>query len=380
MKSSLSLFSARQLIPLALLLFQPGRAEIFEGVNYTNFTRPGPIEIHVISIPRQNASLEIRTVHSGGKATGRSPVSEQLKLVEGGKPLAAINGDFFELEGPFAGDPRGLQIVNGALISAPAGSSSFWIDSTGAPHIAKTRSALRITWPDGSIAPLGLNGKCEASELELYTPGLGVLHRENTGREVVLVPTGVETNADLRAGEQYSLKVVEVRGARNEPMPPGTFLLALGTAAARYITTIQPGSVVKISTGTFPALRGVKWAISGGPILVSSGQRQGFVNGASDSTQRQWTVEKHPRSAIGWNKQEYFWVEVDGRRKGSVGMTLSELSALMLQLCCDEAMNLDGGGSSTIWFDGKVRNQPSDGFERPVANSLAVVLKPAPTK
>jgi exopolysaccharide biosynthesis protein len=88
-------------------------------------------------------------------------------------------------------------------------------------------------------------------------------------------------------------------------------------------------------------------------------------------------VEKHPRSALGWNKDSYFWVEVDGRQKESVGMTLNELAAFMVELGCEEAMNLDGGGSSTLWFEGSVRNHPCDGYERPVANSLALVRKAA---
>jgi exopolysaccharide biosynthesis protein len=69
-------------------------------------------------------------------------------------------------------------------------------------------------------------------------------------------------------------------------------------------------------------------------------------------------------------------VSVDGRLKNiSVGMTLNELADYMSDLGCVEAMNLDGGGSSTLWYDGKVQNRPCDGYERPVANSLVVLLK-----
>jgi exopolysaccharide biosynthesis protein len=67
---------------------------------------------------------------------------------------------------------------------------------------------------------------------------------------------------------------------------------------------------------------------------------------------------------------------VDGRQKGvSEGMTLKELAAYLVELGCQEAMNLDGGGSATIWYDGKVRNHPCDGYEREVANSLIVFKK-----
>jgi hypothetical protein len=76
-------------------------------------------------------------------------------------------------------------------------------------------------------------------------------------------------------------------------------------------------------------------------------------------------LERHPRSAIGWNGQYYFLVEVDGRKPDlSVGMTLAELAAYLAKLGCEEAMNLDGGGSATLWFAGAVRNRPCDGYER----------------
>ena len=92
-------------------------------------------------------------------------------------------------------------------------------------------------------------------------------------------------------------------------------------------------------------------------------------------------LERHPRSAIGWNKNWFFLVEVDGRQRDlSVGMTLDELSNYLVKLGCEEALNLDGGGSATIWYQGEVRNSPCDGYERPIANSLVVLRKPVNTR
>jgi exopolysaccharide biosynthesis protein len=86
-------------------------------------------------------------------------------------------------------------------------------------------------------------------------------------------------------------------------------------------------------------------------------------------------LEQHPRSAVGWNREHLFLVTVDGRQRGSIGMTLEELASYLIKLGCDEAMNLDGGGSATLWCQGQLRNQPCDGRERPVANSLVVVRR-----
>lgn len=360
------------------LLFVFASARAAESVTYTNLTRPGPIAIQLLKIPRQSRALEIQSVHSGGKPIGLAPLTDQLKLIEGGAVVAAINGDFYQREGPFAGDPRGLQIVGGELISAPTGSTTFWIDAIGEPHITNTQSGLRLTWPSGVTVPIGLNAKCEANIIELYTPGLGSAPRGNSGREIVLSPMGGDAHAPFRAGREYSMKVVETRDAGNVPIAAGTFLLTLGPTAAKAAPPVQSGAILKISTATIPSLRGVKNAISGGPTLLASGKKRRFDSTASDSYQYSSMLEKHPRTALGWNNNEYFWVEVDGRSKESVGMTLTELATFMQELGCEEAMNLDGGGSATFWYDGKIRNRPCDGYERPIANALVLVRKPQP--
>jgi exopolysaccharide biosynthesis protein len=85
---------------------------------------------------------------------------------------------------------------------------------------------------------------------------------------------------------------------------------------------------------------------------------------------------RHPRTALGFNSRYLLLVEVDGRQKElSMGMSFAELARLMKSLGCTEAMNLDGGGSSTFWLDGKVMNSPSDKHERSLANGIFVVRK-----
>lgn len=83
-----------------------------------------------------------------------------------------------------------------------------------------------------------------------------------------------------------------------------------------------------------------------------------------------------PRTAVGYSRDRatLTLVVVDGRSTSSVGMTIDELAVLMASFGVDRAMNLDGGGSSTMWVDGRgVVNRPSDGSERTVANHLGIV-------
>ena len=82
---------------------------------------------------------------------------------------------------------------------------------------------------------------------------------------------------------------------------------------------------------------------------------------------------------MAWNENYFFFIEVDGRQnKLSAGMTLAELSDYMLKLGCTDALNLDGGGSSTIWLNGKVMNSPCFGYLRNMATTLVMVRKEKP--
>jgi hypothetical protein len=291
-------------------------------------------------------------------------------------PLAAINGDFYQRHGPYAGDPRGLQIVEGELISAPSGSVSFWIDAVGEAHATNTVSLLQVTWPDGTSAPIGLNGSRSSHEIELYTPALGPSTQTGGGREFVLEPRGNTLWLPLRPGRVYPARIREVRETGNSRILPGSMVLSIGPSLVRRVPRLQSGDALIISAATYPSLRGARTAISGGPILVREGRRQRIQTADSDEYEFSSMTERHPRSAIGWNENYFFLVQVDGRQRNlSMGMTLSELAAFLLEIGCQEAINLDGGGSATLWYDGRVRNRPCDGYERAVANSLVVVRK-----
>jgi uncharacterized protein YigE (DUF2233 family) len=124
-----------------------------------------------------------------------------------------------------------------------------------------------------------------------------------------------------------------------------------------------------------PAPEWVETAISGWPALVvkcdalSAKQLPG-----SDA----FTRAPHPRTAVGLSRDRktMYFVVADGRRTGVPGVTLAQLAEFMAdELDACSAMNLDGGGSSAMWVDGRIVNRPADGTERPVSNHLGVALR-----
>lgn len=95
--------------------------------------------------------------------------------------------------------------------------------------------------------------------------------------------------------------------------------------------------------------------ISFGPGLVENGSITENAMAAS---------ERNPRTAIGQVEPlHYIFVTVDGRTTENAGMFLTDLAGLMKSLGCQTAYNLDGGGSTAMWFMGKVLNTPADGHK-----------------
>jgi len=357
--------------------------DLSREIDYNNYRKPaGPWSIHVVRVPRQRGEFLLRTAHATGKALGLSPLADQAIPSNSalGIPVAAINGDFYQRDGPYAGDPRGLQIMDGELISAPTEGASFCIDAVGEPHTIDAVSRLQVTWPNGVTSPIGLNEGRPPDRATLYTPALGASTHTAGGREFVLEQQGENPWLPLRPGRTYRARIREIRASGDTQIQPGTMVLSIGPGLLKAAPRVEPGAELSISTVTEPSLRGVRTAISGGPVLVRNGKRQRFKTPDSDSYEFSSMMERHPRSAIGWNENYFYLVTVDGRQKGvSVGMNLNELAACLVELGCQEAMNLDGGGSATLWFNGKVQNHPCDGYERDVANSLIVCKKPART-
>ena len=342
--------------------------------SYTNEVNEDvPLSIHVVRVERARHDFEFCTTLGKGTSLAMAVVSEQVKGLPAdcGQPLAAINGDFYEKSEKYLGRPRDVQIHFGEVISTPAGHTCFWMDPDGTPHMTNVYSRFRVIWPNGKATPIGLNQLREDDALVLFTAAAGASTRTSGGFDIVLEHSTNNSWLPLHIGQKYSAVVREVRNGGDAPIGRDTMVLSVGPNVSPKVA-IRPGDTLQIVTETLPDLSGAQVAIGGGPSLVENGkpmQWPGFLH------------MRHPRSALGWNKDYFFMVEVDGRQSNlSVGMTFPELANYLIKLGCTEAMNFDGGGSATLWALGAVRNSPSEGDERPSANALVLLKKKsAPT-
>ena len=121
---------------------------------------------------------------------------------------------------------------------------------------------------------------------------------------------------------------------------------------------------------------GVKWdvkeGIGAGPVLVKNSQ---IITGNPENFDYKGMIDfRHPRSAVCMDgQQRLYFVAIDGRYDGSGGLKMPEIADVMVNLGCQHALNLDGGGSTLLYANGKNINRPSDPTgPRPVVTAILV--------
>jgi Phosphodiester glycosidase len=181
----------------------------------------------------------------------------------------------------------------------------------------------------------------------------------------------------LRQGDGTPLGELWRRGERVESVP-----FHEPWSATRSCVAIDSGRLTLAPRADLPE-RPLGDLLQAGPLLVA-GRRpvvhQGIDPEGFAANQDQFdsdiTVGRYPRAALGVNRDWIVAVACDGRGPHDAGLNLRELAELMVTLGADRAINLDGGGSTSLVHDGVLLNTPREehGIElvagRPVANAL----------
>jgi hypothetical protein len=385
-------FSRRQFCVAAVALLVPlgglplaqasdsGESKSEPGITYIHKKTDAPWSIHILKIDRSRKDLAFYTPHARNRVLGVSLLAEQAKSIpsEIGRAIAGINGDFYIRDNPtYAGDPRGLQIVNGELLSAP-NTVCVWFNGEGNPHLDEVKGDFNVKWPGGTKTPIGLNEERKPKAAVLYTPSYAPAARVIGGRHFILEKDGNGPWLPLQASQTYKARIRDIQSNAAPKIVAGTMVLSVGPSLADSLPEITSGSLLEISTATTPSMKDVKTAVGGGPALITAGKP--FAQQPPPGAEKNWSerskYERHPRSAMGWSPTHVYFVIVDGRQPGlSVGMKLAELADYMIGLGCTDAINLDGGKSAQMWMNGEIKNSPCQG-EDTVANSIFVVRKP----
>jgi phosphodiester glycosidase/flagellar hook capping protein FlgD len=355
---------------LAGLFASPAAAkpvELMPGVTYdrrVEFTAHGPKVIHVLIAPKPAGLYALKPVLSNGTLLGRERVTAMQRRVSAAATVAGVNGDLFAWQQGF---PSGMLMQDGVIHASPnSGRSSIGIGADGS--LLVDRVSFFGTW-QGSGQRRAVNGVNKATgAVVLYTPAWGPTTPAGTGTvEATLSAFPSATPATDLAG-----LVAQVKPNGGTPIPPnGAVLVARGAQGPRLAAEAPVGQTVTVRLTLKPDWTGVVDALGGGPLIVREGRP--VFRAMEEFSTYQLSI-RHPRSAVGQTADgRIVMLAVDGRQAGySVGMTNFELALALMRFGVVTGTALDGGGSTTMAFDGTVLNRPSDGGERAVAEALLV--------
>jgi exopolysaccharide biosynthesis protein len=320
----------------------------------------GPVAVNILAVtPTPQVSLSIGLATRG--SLGLEPLSA---IAEREGALAAVNGTFFH----WSGLPLGLLVDRGVLISAPVYERTTLVMLTdGSGGLDRVLLRIWLQLADGTRLPVhGVNRQAKSGECVIY----------NTAFARETPSFAPEQELVLRDG------IVIGRAYGGTPLAPGTVVVA-GDPTGR-LRMLEVGEHCRVAWEihlseakvTIPG-ECVWFALGGGPRLVTRAN----ITVTSDREQFRSDVTqgRAPRTAIGFTAEgTLLLVTVDGRQPSvSVGMTLEELAALMVELGAVEAMNLDGGGSTTMVVRDNVVNMPSNGVERALSSALLIMVEAA---
>ncbi|MEU9360890.1 phosphodiester glycosidase family protein [Streptomyces sp. NPDC048301] len=305
---------------------------------------------------------------SSGKVSDRRPVSELAAAHDAGRgrrTVAAINADFFDINE--TGAPQGPGIQDGETVHSPAPgvNRAVGIGPENAGRVLQLYFEGTLTLPSGTHPLAAYNAaNVPAQGVGAYTSAWGSADRALTVDDARPV-----AEVAVRDGKVASVSDAPGTG----PVPEDTVVLVGREAGAELLAGLRPGDPVGITYrartdgGAVP-----RTAVGGRELLVVDGVAQNH-DGEGNNTAA-------PRTAVGFSRDGRTMqvVTVDGRQTDSGGVTLTELGEMMRRAGSYSALNLDGGGSSTLVAREpgsdtlQVENSPSDGSERTVPNGLAL--------
>jgi hypothetical protein len=334
--------------------------EVVPGITYEEFDlvdARGPVRGHLLRIDLTAPGISL-------DYAGRPDVSSRAPLLdtvlEDGA-IAGVNGDFFDIRDTDAplgvGRDRERKFLHG---KESGWNSAFFLTKDGVPDIDYVYADAVVTQrPDLDITTIN-SPAVRQGGIGLYTDKWGVLrdHQVTDGQKnktrMVVIRNGVVTQNTRRFPKQLDVT--------------GKVLIGRDQGALA-LRGLVPGTQLNIKTTLTP---NPLVAITGNVFLMRDGKKL-----AKDDR------DLHPRTALGITEDRtgLILLVVDGRETFSRGLTMVELARLMQQLGSYEAINLDGGGSSTMVArkrNGKVKvlNTPSDGKPRDVPNGLEILYAP----
>lgn len=328
-------------------------------------------KVFVLKLDLTNPYLEIKSlIGTDGTLAGRATVSQLAAARE--NTVAVVNGGFFV---PNDGKPVGVLIADDTLVSSPNmrdDMPAFALDKKLLPFFGFFRFTGEVKAANGKTYPLfGVNktaynlkdgSPSDANHLTLYDRRWGKTPRGAHPDYPEAMVARVENNV-VR-------EVLPAKDARFEIPANGYVLWGAGAAAEFIRQNLLAGQPVAVSYRTVPDYQNFKLATGSNSFLVQNAQVARFQEELKGKT---------ARTAVGTSREgkDLYFVVVE-KSPQSNGMEQKDLAVFLVRLGIEEAVNLDGGGSTTLAArrlgdqEPTLINQPKEGRERKIPDAIGI--------
>ncbi|HKG49416.1 MAG TPA: phosphodiester glycosidase family protein [Actinomycetales bacterium] len=369
------------------------------GVSNTALYRTdatGPWVVRILTVDRRKLR-QVRAHLATDVVPGRettSAVAQRLGAV------AAVNGGYFVVGSAdgVPGDLAGVAVQDGRFDSEAVADRAALVVDGRATVIAAVTTRLRLTSSDGAVETLDGVDRSIGRVRDCGAPGNQPTERPQQDitctnpDDIVAFDGAYGQTAEEGPGVAVTLdrrgRVLEVRRERGGAIPAhGRVVEAIGAGATWLTEHAQVGRTLRVTkvlraAGRRLVLRHRTGIVNGGPFLVRAGRvdvdawHEGFVHPDDPAFYFGFGVSRNPRTMAGLTRRGVLvLVTVDGRAPGySIGMSFAEQARVMHALGARVALNLDGGGSTTMAVRGRLVGRPSDTTgERPVGDVVTVL-------
>ena len=335
--------------------------------HYIEYSKPW--KIYVLEIDMNVPYNSIETIKAQDRLAGYEQTSSMARRrsYPGHIAVGAINGDFYG----GTGIPINIQMRDGELLRRPGGPSVIGFNSQKIPMIARPSFSGKVIKKNLNTAISGVNETRGTDMMVLYNKFMG----STTGTNIYGTEVALRSLTSWYANDTVVCVVTnKVSGVGGMALNDSVRVLSGNGSAGTWLSNnVNIGDTLKLLLNLTPGITRIKEMIGGFPKIIYNGADyvdQGYQEEGGPSH----TYERHPRTAIGFSQDssKVYFVAVDGRSAASVGMTLHELADFMQRIGIYQAINLDGGGSTTFFVRDSVLNVTSDGVERTVSNAIAV--------
>ncbi|MCC5926611.1 MAG: phosphodiester glycosidase family protein [Bacteroidetes bacterium] len=346
--------------------------ELVRGVRYVSYELDGPFRLDLIEIDTRRADVGIVAWRSGGLVQTSAQMDDAR--LQGREVIAGINADFYSFQSTL---PIGSQVTDGQWVyGVSSRRSHVLVDADGKVLFDAVSFTGSVVSADGSRAAItGVNRHRANDQVMFYNTYFpaGQSRSDSTGVELAVEPMRGE---QWLAGNPVRVRVIaRSDGYIHEAV---TYVLSAGEEHTdfSFYNALQPGDELTLMLGINDgAYSNITQIIGGGGRILRDGSDATEENTPLEGIGEAFLQNRHPRTFVATSEDGgRIWLgTVDGRQVSSVGMNFPEMASFLFQIGAWDAVNLDGGGSTTMVVGSQVVNRPSDANgERAVSNILFV--------